>query len=237
MENPLHLSWFDLSIRLILTIIAGAALGINRGVQGQAAGFRTTILVGLAACVAMIQANLLLSTDGKTGSSFAAMDVLRLPLGILTGIGFIGGGCILKKGDLISGVTTAATIWTITIIGLCFGGGQLILGLAASTCSIFILWILKWLDIRIPRNRRARVLIVTDEDLPMPNLNEFIKPYGYHDYFLNQSIKDKIKYIEFEVHWLKSDREFAPLNLLKLLEKHFTVKSFELTAERISHWI
>ena len=74
-------------------------------------GSDTTVLVGLAACVAMIEANLLLSVGGKVTDSFGSMDVLRLPLGVLTGVGFIGGGAILKRGDLVTGVTTAATLW------------------------------------------------------------------------------------------------------------------------------
>ena len=62
----------------------------------------------------MIPANILLPVNGKTPASFAAMDLMRLPLGILTGVGFIGGGAILKKGDLVNGVTTAATLWLVT---------------------------------------------------------------------------------------------------------------------------
>lgn len=69
--------------------------------------------------------------SGKTPESFAVMDLMRLPLGILTGVGFIGGGTILKKGDLVTGVTTAATLWLVTVIGLCLGGGQLALVLSA----------------------------------------------------------------------------------------------------------
>jgi len=67
------------------------------------------MLVGLAASVAMIQANLLLPVAGKTSASFGVMDLMRLPLGILTGVGFIGAGAILKRGDLVTGMTTAAT--------------------------------------------------------------------------------------------------------------------------------
>jgi putative Mg2+ transporter-C (MgtC) family protein len=72
----------------------------------------------------MIQANILLPMEGKTSNTFAVMDVMRLPLGVLTGVGFIGGGAILKKGDLVTGVTTAAALWLMTIIGLCLGGGR-----------------------------------------------------------------------------------------------------------------
>jgi putative Mg2+ transporter-C (MgtC) family protein len=61
MDMPLHPSWLDTAIRLTLTMLAGTVIGFNRGARGRAAGFRTTILVGLAASVAMIQANILLS--------------------------------------------------------------------------------------------------------------------------------------------------------------------------------
>lgn len=125
---PLALGWTDIAVRLGLTMLAAAIIGINRGERGRAAGFRTTILVGLAASAAMIQTNVLLPMTGKTPESFAVMDLMRLPLGILTGVGFIGGGTILKKGDLVTGVTTAATLWLVTVIGLCLGGGQLLLG-------------------------------------------------------------------------------------------------------------
>jgi putative Mg2+ transporter-C (MgtC) family protein len=108
---PLYPSWTDIGIRILLVIAAGALIGLNRQAGGHAAGLRTTVLVGLAACLAMIQANVLLSVAGKTEHSFAVMDTLRFPLGVLTGVGFISGGAILKRGDLVAGVTTAATLF------------------------------------------------------------------------------------------------------------------------------
>jgi putative Mg2+ transporter-C (MgtC) family protein len=152
---PLHPAWDNITLRLVLTILAGGVIGFNRGVRGEAAGLRTTILVGLAASVAMIQANILLSIAGKTADSFGVMDLMRLPLGILTGVGFIGAGTILRRDSLTIGVTTAATLWVITVIGLCFGGGQLGLGIAATLLSLITLWGLKWVDAHIPREQRA----------------------------------------------------------------------------------
>ena len=76
----------------------------------------------------MIQMNLLMESNGKTQDSFAVMDLMRLPLGILTGVGFIGAGAIVRKSEMVVGVTTAATLWFATVVGLCLGGGQLILG-------------------------------------------------------------------------------------------------------------
>ena len=74
MDMPLSPSWSEICVRLALTMLAGAIIGFNRGARGHAAGFRTTILVCLAASVAMIQTNILLSLSGKTPQSFAVMD-------------------------------------------------------------------------------------------------------------------------------------------------------------------
>ncbi len=128
---PVTLTWQEIAIRLALSVIAGGLIGFDRGEHGHAAGLRTTLLVCLASAVAMIQANLLLATAGKTADSFVTFDVMRLPLGILTGMGFIGGGAILRRDGFVLGVTTAATLWFVTVVGLCFGGGQIKLGLAA----------------------------------------------------------------------------------------------------------
>ncbi|MEI9999241.1 MAG: MgtC/SapB family protein [Verrucomicrobiota bacterium] len=139
----IQLGWDEILWRLVLTLIAGAVIGLNRSEHDRPAGLRTTMLVCLAASVTMIQVNLLLGMSGKTPSSFAVMDLMRLPLGILTGVGFIGAGAILKKGDLIRGVTTAATLWYVTVIGLCLGGGQLALGMTATGLGWIILTLLK----------------------------------------------------------------------------------------------
>ena len=79
---------------------------------------------------------------------------MRLPLGILTGMGFIGGGAILRKGTAIQGITTAATLWSSTVIGLCFGGGQLALGVTALTLAMLVLTVFSWVESRLPHERR-----------------------------------------------------------------------------------
>jgi putative Mg2+ transporter-C (MgtC) family protein len=92
-------------------------IGINRSEHGHAAGLRTTLLVCLAASLSMLQVNLLLPMTGKTSSSFAVMDLMRLPLGILSGMGFIGAGAIVRKDNFVHGLTTAATLWFVTGLG------------------------------------------------------------------------------------------------------------------------
>jgi putative Mg2+ transporter-C (MgtC) family protein len=103
----------------------------------------------------MLQANWLMNSAGKTSGSFVALDLMRLPLGILTGEGFIGGGAILKHGDTVRGLTTAATLWFVTVVGLCFGGGQIGLGVAGSLLGLLILRALKMLEMRFEQQRTS----------------------------------------------------------------------------------
>jgi putative Mg2+ transporter-C (MgtC) family protein len=157
---PLLIGWQEIALRLGLTVLACGILGWERGRTERAAGLRTVLIVGLAACVAMIQTNLLLATNGKTPDSFAVADVLRLPLGILTGVGFLGAGTILRRGDHVTGLTTAASLWLITIIGLCFGGGQVGLGISASLIALIVLQGLKILDKRRKVERHLQLRLV-----------------------------------------------------------------------------
>ena len=150
---PLALTWADVGLRIVLTILAAAAIGYDRDLEGHAAGLRTVILVALAASLAMVQANWLMDTVGKSSDSFAVLDLMRLPLGILTGVGFIGGGAILKRGETIHGLTTAATLWFVTVVGLCFGGGQIYLGLVGAALGLLILRALRLLERKLKQQR------------------------------------------------------------------------------------
>jgi putative Mg2+ transporter-C (MgtC) family protein len=156
---PTTLTWPAIALRLLLTALCAGVLGIDRDERGRSAGLRTNILVGLAASLAMIQANWLINSNGKSVDSFAVMDIMRLPLGILSGIGFIGGGVILKRGELAVGVTTAATIWFVTVMGLCFGGGQVGLGFAGFCLGLLTLRGLKKVEIRIPRQHSGSLTV------------------------------------------------------------------------------
>jgi putative Mg2+ transporter-C (MgtC) family protein len=159
MSMSTHLGWQDIALRLAMTVLAGTLVGLDRGQHGRPAGLRTTLLVCLAASLSMIQTNLLLPTAGKPTTSFVTLDLMRLPLGILTGMGFIGGGAILKRGDIVLGLTTAATLWFVTIIGLCFGGGQIVLGTAGLALGLIVLKGLKRLEGLLPQDQRAVLTI------------------------------------------------------------------------------
>lgn len=146
MPMIVNLHWTDVVLRLLFTFLASLLLGFNRNQHGKAAGMSTTLLVSLAACVAMIQVNFLLPTGGRQPDSFVMNDLMRLPLGILTGVGFIGAGAILRRRDIVLGVTTTATLWLATVMGLAMGGGQIPLGVSTTALGLFALWGVKRLE-------------------------------------------------------------------------------------------
>jgi len=158
-------TWLDIVLRIVLVVIACGALGFDRGEHGRPAGARTIILVGLSAALAMVAANLLLSTTGKTDAFFTTADVMRLPLGILTGMGFIGAGAILKRGEAVEGLTTASTLWPATTIGILFGAGLHGLGVAASVTGLLVLVGLRWLEERLPRHERGELTVIGSEGI------------------------------------------------------------------------
>ncbi len=210
---PLTVGWHDVALRLVLTCIAGALIGFNRDEHGRSAGLRTTMLVCLAASVAMIQTNVLLPTVGKTTNSFVVLDLMRLPLGILTGMGFIGGGAILRRSDLVLGVTTAATLWIVTVIGLCFGGGQLVLGVAATALGLVVLWGLKLTERYIRQDRRGTLVREKEADGPVAaELVSLLNAAGIQvvDQSITYSEQARYSEIHYGVRWRGTREETSP---------------------------
>jgi len=160
------LTALDIVLRLVCAFIAGALLGYNRGEHGHTAGLRTNILVALAACAMMLTAFALLPANTHGVASFTRMDLMRLPLGILSGIGFIGAGAIVRQGDMVRGVTTAATIWIVTVIGLIFGAGLIAMGAGLTAVTFAVIWAIKQIEPHMKREHRGTLSLAIGEDGP-----------------------------------------------------------------------
>jgi putative Mg2+ transporter-C (MgtC) family protein len=231
---PLNPTWDDIALRLALTLVAGALIGFNREAHGHAAGLRTTMLVCLAASVAMILANMMLSISGKTDTSFVRTDVMRLPLGVLTGVGFIGGGAILRRDNLIAGVTTAATLWLVTVIGLCFGAGDVWLGVAATAISFLVLWALKWVDDLTPRDQHAKLSIRTPSGPPaISELRRVTHPLGCSIRIRSQSIAAGESLARYDIRWRGRPHDDPPVEVLDVLRRELQVSSVEWESEPV----
>jgi len=232
---PLNPTWEDIALRLLLTLVAGALIGFNREAHGHAAGLRTTMLVCLAASVAMILANMMLTINGKTASSFVQTDVMRLPLGILTGVGFIGGGAILRRGELVAGVTTAATLWLVTVIGLCFGAGDIWLGIAATAISFLVLWALKWVDQKTPRDQRAILSIsISDGTIAMEQIRKLSASMNCKIRLRSQTAGKSESLTKVDVRWRGRPDDDPPMELIDVLQRELQATSIGWEAEPVA---
>ena len=127
---------------MFVSLIIGGLTGLEREKSNQFAGFRTHILVAVGSCITSITAVQLFISY----SSYSNMDPARLPALVLSGIGFIGAGAILKNSSGITGLTTAAGIWATACIGIAIGYGQYLLGIVAWVLEMITLLSLKRID-------------------------------------------------------------------------------------------
>jgi len=201
---PIQIHWPEILLRLALTLAAGGLLGLERSKTAHPAGLRTTLLVTLAATVAMIQMNLLIPTNGRPSDSYAVMDLMRLPLGILTGVGFIGAGAIVRRNELVTGLTTAATMWFATVVGLCMGGGQLVLGSVSAVIGFAILWWLRILENRFGAYAIAALTVMIEGDqLSQQDLREQLNTAKLQvkSLSMTHSIRGQCRTFFCEVRW------------------------------------
>jgi putative Mg2+ transporter-C (MgtC) family protein len=136
-------SFPQMLLRIGLAFVAGLIVGWERTSHGRAAGLRTTILACVAAAIAMVISEALFAESGAAtvGGNWRP-DPARLGAGILTGIGFLGAGTIIRNADAIRGVTTAATLWFVTVLGLAFGSGQFAVGFMGMAVAMAVLFVL-----------------------------------------------------------------------------------------------
>jgi putative Mg2+ transporter-C (MgtC) family protein len=145
-------------MRLGMALFAGIIIGFERERHGRAAGLRTTMLVSVSSALAMILSEWLFV---ESGSSLTwRPDPARLAAGVLTGMGFLGAGAIVRQDKLIRGVTTAAVLWFVTILGLAYGSGNFLLGNMGLAIALLALFILPQVEGRI-KNDWYGTLIVT----------------------------------------------------------------------------
>ncbi len=111
-------------IRLLVAMVLGGLVGIERQVRGRPAGLRTNILVCLGSAAVIIAFQKLFFELHLDANSVVRMDPARAAAGVITGIGFLGAGTIIKSKDFVRGLTTAASIWVVAAIGITTGLGE-----------------------------------------------------------------------------------------------------------------
>jgi putative Mg2+ transporter-C (MgtC) family protein len=158
-------------LALLASVAMGGAIGIERTLQGHAAGFRTHALVCLTSCALMLLAAYP-SAWMTVNPDLLRGNITRVIQGVMTGIGFLGAGIIMKQGLEVRGLTTAAGIWSAAGIGILVGVGSLWTAFAATAITLLVLTVFRRVEERLRVDvivhvsvRFAREEIIAEDDL------------------------------------------------------------------------
>lgn len=172
-----YISHMDLILRMVLAVILGGLIGIEREWSNHAAGFRTHILVCLGSATIM-----LLSVYGFSqfvDEPNVRIDPARLAAQVISGIGFLGAGAILRNGNVIKGLTTAASVWVVAAIGLSVGAGFYTGAIVCTLLVLISLFVLNKWEKHLLRNRRSHEIGIKIIDKP-GCLGKIASVFGEH---------------------------------------------------------
>ena len=174
------------AIRLVIATACGSLIGWERVVRRHSAGIRTFALVSLGSAVAAVL-NIYLALMPNLNA-----DVSRIPAGVVSGIGFLGAGTILVTGrNQIKGLTTAATLWVASCMGMAFGAGYLSVGFVCFGLVLIANLLLMHLSTRVEENSRyVSLYIEVEETNGIKKLRKSFKEMGYQVTSMNKT-KDK----------------------------------------------
>ncbi len=150
--EPIGQGWLQVS-ELALALVLSALIGLEREMRQKSAGLRTYTLVGLASALII-----LISKYGFTnilGDGRIVLDPSRMAAQIVSGIGFIGGGVIFVRKDLVRGLTTATTIWVTSAVGMACGAGLPLLAIAVTGANFVVVFGFPLLERQLPKSRWA----------------------------------------------------------------------------------
>ena len=167
-------------IRIGFAVLAGGLIGLEREFRDKSAGFRTMIFISTGSALFTILSE---NIAGDTG------DATRIAAYVVSGIGFLGAGAILRDGLRVAGLTTAATIWLTAAIGMTMGMGEFIFGGLITAVALIVLWIFPILEQTIDKIREENVyhIVFRDDLKKLESMELIIKTFGLkitiHEHF------------------------------------------------------
>ncbi|GAB4511063.1 MAG: MgtC/SapB family protein [Sulfuricaulis sp.] len=193
--------YLTILIHLGAAVLAGGLIGLERTYHGRPAGFRTHTLVCTASSLLMLltvyQWDLLKGVPLET----MRVDPTRMAQGIMTGIGFLGAGVIMKDGLTVRGLTTAASIWMTASIGILFGIGFYFPAIVATLLTLGTLSLFRWIEAIMPSQYYARlhVRFKRQETPPEPELRDMIMQHDFSVANLSYQLGDEGKVFEYQM--------------------------------------
>ncbi|MEO8061349.1 MAG: MgtC/SapB family protein [Pseudomonadota bacterium] len=220
----------EMLVRLLAALAAGAFIGYERSFHGRPAGLRTHVLVCLASAVLMLVT--VYEDHWVRTSGDSRLDPTRMAQGIMTGIGFLGAGVIVKEGLNVRGLTTAASIWITAAIGVLAGVGLYLPMVFAVTMTLAVLSLFRWIEMKVPTQAYYYfdVKYEREGNLSEEGMREILKRLGFSvanfSYRLDGSGSDRM--LRHKMTLQTTDRS-AAARLARWLEENRTVLEFRLS--------
>jgi putative Mg2+ transporter-C (MgtC) family protein len=162
-----HLSWHDLQLdsllRILLGTVLGGAIGYERDLHGRPAGLRTHAIVALASATFMVVSTRFMYFQHYREGQLVEVDASRIAASVVSGIGFLGAGAILRTGLTIKGLTTAAGLWLVSAIGMAAGGGMYLVSVFVTVVGLSALTLLRRFEDRAGPVSNQRITVLVDD--------------------------------------------------------------------------
>ena len=218
----------ELLLRPLLALVAGGLVGLERSFHGRAAGLRTYALVSFASALLVGIAQSLSSAPGDANT-----NVARVIQGIVTGIGFLGAGVIVKEGFTVRGLTTAASVWVVSAIGAAFGAGFLLEGAAAVVLTLAALSLLRVVEDRLHVQLyvHCHIAFRCQERRDETWLRAFVKQNGFVITDLSYRLESRADLFEYQIVMWSADPNAVP-GLGRALLEDKAVSDFTISPSR-----
>lgn len=222
--------YFDIAVRLLASLVVGGLIGLERSYHGRPAGFRTHSLVCLSTSLLM----LVTVYETRWFSSIApgriSLDPTRMAQGIMTGIGFLGAGTIIKDGLSVRGLTTAASIWITAAIGILIGIGFYFPAAVATILTLGTLSVFRWIENQIPAQFYAQFVIrfARNEAMPELEMRRMLEDYGFTIANLNYRLDVESDSFEYQMV-IRTNSEDNASRLAQALNRVGSVKEYRVS--------
>jgi putative Mg2+ transporter-C (MgtC) family protein len=191
--SQMNANVYELTVHLVVAMIAGGLIGLERSYNGHAAGFRTHTLVCMASSLLMLLVIYQKEWFSQALIETVRIDPTRMAQGIMTGIGFLGAGVIMKEGLSVRGLTTAASIWITAAIGILAGVGFHRAVIIATVLTLGTLSVFRWIESKLPVLIYAHCSLRINCDTPMleKDLRGLLASHGFDIVSLSYALMKK----------------------------------------------
>ena len=220
---------YEMAVRLIVALGAGALIGYERSYRGRPAGFRTHALVCMASAILMLITVYEAYWVRGAGES-VRLDPTRMAQGIMTGIGFLGAGVIMQEGLSVRGLTTAASIWVTAAIGILAGIGFYYPMALSVVLTLGVLSIFRWIEARMPTQGyfHFEVRLSREGETDEKQIRELVRHHGFSIANFSYRLDGESRIRRYSMTIASTDRS-APGRLAVALEGAAYVQGFRIS--------